>query len=119
MPAGVAGSVGLAEKALDPRCQSPGLVPSCYSDVLVTAPTISNGYNTIVIRVNGTTPPPTPVFDDDLVAGPTQMLPCKGSTATPPCVVGIKGYNQSATDPNNPPYFLVTIHDSSGTHIWS
>jgi uncharacterized repeat protein (TIGR01451 family) len=112
VPSGTSGVVGLSEHALDPSCVT-GVVPSCNSDLLVNAPTIGNGYSTIVMKFLGTTQPPPPAYDEG--AGVQLMLACKGQTATPPCVYSIRGFNLNSP---TAAYYLVTIRDSGGTHMW-
>ena len=43
------------------------------------------------------------------------MPACQGKIAIPPCVYSVKGFNLGTSSA----YYLVTIHDSSGTHVWS
>jgi uncharacterized repeat protein (TIGR01451 family) len=111
VPSGTAAAVGLSEHAPDATCVI-GLVPSCQSDLFLNAPHLSNGYSTIVMKFLGATQPPPPAYDEG--SGVQLMLACKGQTATPPCVYSIKGFN--LTSPGA--YYLVTIRDSGGTHMW-
>jgi uncharacterized repeat protein (TIGR01451 family) len=111
VPAGAAGVLGLTEHSPDPSCV-PGVVSVCNSDLQLNAPAVSNGYTTIVMKFLGATPPPPAAYDEG--AGVQPMLACKGKTATPPCVYSVKGYNLTSANP----YYLVTIHDSGGTHMW-
>jgi hypothetical protein len=114
VPSGAGGAVNLLQRLADTGCPSGynSVTGGCTADLGLSAPHVSNGFNTIEFDIVGPSTLPNPLYDEEDGNGPQAMQKCKGQTAFPPCWYSIKETSTA------PPTWVVIVHDSGGTKLF-